>query len=223
MFLVILLLLTTCNEPVSGESVTLAKEETLPAGGNPPYSKNSILNACQALKEDAQVIRHEGYSAIDKADTIREQAYRVKDEAYEIRDDAYEIRESALEARSTLEGTLVETLELMKNQATVNNLYIQEVRTSLSSLMARMDRLEQGLEGVEQGLEGVEHGQEKIEEILGVTEAHVRGELIPATRVEQSSTHSILGPERAVDGDLSTQSQTGHMVGPWFRYYFSEL
>ena len=95
-----------------------------------------MVDACNALKEEAQEIRREGYSAIDKADVIREQAYRVKDEAFELKDEAYDIKESAMEARSELERTLVETLALMKSQATVTNLYIQEIRTTLSSVQA---------------------------------------------------------------------------------------
>ena len=47
-------------------------------------STAQILDTCQALKKAAEDIRQEGYSAIDKADKIREQAYQAKDEAYEM-------------------------------------------------------------------------------------------------------------------------------------------
>ncbi|KAL5251896.1 hypothetical protein ACHWQZ_G014881 [Mnemiopsis leidyi] len=103
----------------------------------------SVVDTCNSLKEEAQEIRREGYSAVQKADQIRDQAYRVKEEAFELKEEAYEIKVSALEARSALEVTLVETLALMKSQATVTGLYIQEIRSSLSSLSARLESLEQ--------------------------------------------------------------------------------
>ena len=257
-----------------------------------PNSKESVLDSCQALKEEAQEIRQEGYSAIDKADIIRDQAYRVKDEAYDLKDEAYDIKESALEARSALETTLLETLILMRSQATATNLYIQEIRTTLSSLTTRIDKLEQGqgqikLEfgAVKQGqgqisrdLVALKQGQDQIKEkesytlssltskidmmeeeieddidekvallsekqltTLVTVEAiqeeqrsgendreHKSGELIPATRVEQSSTiyNSIKshGPQKAVDGDINTLSHTGHppLGREWFRYYFAK-
>ena len=256
-----------------------------------PNSKESVLDSCQALKEEAQEIRQEGYSAIDKADIIRDQAYRVKDEAYDLKDEAYDIKESALEARSALETTLLETLILMRSQATATNLYIQEIRTTLSSLTTRIDKLEQGqgqikLEfgAVKQGqgqisrdLVALKQGQDQIKEKESYTlssltskmdimeeeiEVHIDekvallsekllttlvtveaiqeeqrsgendrehkvGELIPATRVEQSSTYSSVtsyGPQKAVDGDINTFSHTGNppLGRKWFRYYFAK-
>ena len=130
MILVALFLLTACSEAISGNHPKLVE-------ANRANSKDSILVTCQALKEDAQEIREEGYSAINRADMIREQAYRVKDEAYVI-------KESALLEKSGLEIFLVETFALMKNQATANNLYIQEIRASLSSVVTRMESLELG-------------------------------------------------------------------------------
>ena len=93
--------------------------------------KRSTLETCQVLKLEAQAIRREGYTAIDKADAIRDQAYRVKDEAFDLKDEAYDIKVSAIEARSALESTLVETLSLMKSQATATSLYIQEIRSAM--------------------------------------------------------------------------------------------
>ena len=127
---------------VSGQQ----RNATVIALGMRPNSKESVLDSCQALKEEAQEIRQEGYSAIDKADIIRDQAYRVKDEAYDLKDEAYDIKESALEARSALETTLLETLILMRSQATATNLYIQEIRTTLSSLTSKMDMMEEEIE-----------------------------------------------------------------------------
>ena len=131
-----LFLLVTHLSQVNGES-EIGLESRRP---NP---QNNVVETCNSLKEEAQEIRREGYSAIDKADGIREQAYRVKDEAYELKEEAYEIKESALVARSALEVTFVETLALMKSQATATNLYIQEIRSSLSSLSDRLESLEQ--------------------------------------------------------------------------------
>ena len=131
-----LLLLVTHLIQVKGESDVGLESRR-------PNPQNNVVETCNSLKEEAREIRREGYSAIDKADGIREQAYRVKDEAYELKEEAYEIKVSALEARSALEVTLVETLALMKSQATANNLYIQEIRSSLSSLSERLESLEQ--------------------------------------------------------------------------------
>lgn len=144
MFLKNLFLLVLCTQLVLGDT---------DLEGRPPGREGSVVDACNALKEEAQEIRREGYSAIDKADAIREQAYRVKDEAFELKDEAYDIKERAMEARSELETTLVETLALMKSQATVTNLYIQEIRKTLSSLSSRMDRLEGMIEEIGQKVE----------------------------------------------------------------------
>ena len=131
-----LFLIVICLTQVEGE-------EEVGLQSRRPDGQGGVVEACNTLKEEAQQIRREGYSAIDKADGIREQAYRVKAQAYELKEEAYEIKESALEARSALEGTLVETLALMKSQATTTNLYIQEIRASLSSLSERLESLEQ--------------------------------------------------------------------------------
>ena len=211
MILVALFLLTACSEAISGNHPKLVE-------ANRPNSKDSILDTCQVLLEDAQEMREEGYSAINRADIIREQAYRVKDEAYVI-------KESALLEKSGLEIFLVETLALMKNQATANNLYIQEIRASLSSVLTRMESLELGLEDVEQG-------QEQLEEMIGgkiseLTELvsqnlATSGEHIPAVRVSESTTYHNTNPETAVDGNVGTASHTEcEHPRPWFRYYFS--
>jgi len=244
---------------VSGQQ----RNATVIALGMRPNSKESVLDSCQALKEEAQEIRQEGYSAIDKADIIRDQAYRVKDEAYDLKDEAYDIKESALEARSALETTLLETLILMRSQATATNLYIQEIRTTLSSLTTRIDKLEQGQDQIKEKEsytlssltskmymledeigdhidEKVALLSEKLLTTLVTVEAiqeeqrsgendreHKSGELIPATRVEQSSTLSPItnyGPQKAVDGDINTFSHTGSppLGQEWFRYYFAK-
>ena len=68
MFVVTLLLLAVPFEwAVSGEPA-------IPSRGKKIDPGDSVLAACQTLKDEAQDIRHEGYSAIDKADVIREQA-----------------------------------------------------------------------------------------------------------------------------------------------------
>ena len=99
------------------------------------------MDTCNALKEEAQEIRRKGYSAIDKADFIREQTNQVKDRAFLSLKMKLMILRRAMEGRFELETTLVETLALMKSQATVTNLYIQEIRTTLRSVSSRMDRL----------------------------------------------------------------------------------
>ena len=104
MFLVALFLLGLNNEIVSGNS-----EPPATVKGKRSCSKDTILDTCRALKDDAQIIRHEGYTAIDKADRIRVQAYYTKDDAYRILNEAYEDKESVLVAMSALEISLVET------------------------------------------------------------------------------------------------------------------
>ena len=169
---------------VSGQQ----RNATVIALGMRPNSKESVLDSCQALKEEAQEIRQEGYSAIDKADIIRDQAYRVKDEAYDLKDEAYDIKESALEARSALETTLLETLILMRSQATATNLYIQEIRTTLSSLTTRIDKLEQGQGQIRLEFGAVKQGQDQRKrvvhpELLNKQNGHVgRGDRGPHRR-----------------------------------------
>ena len=166
-------------------------------GWDPASSMTTILETCLALRDDS----------LDKAEALKEEAYRAKDEAYAI-------REKGLEARSALETTLVETLDLIKTQAISTNLNLQEIKTSLSSMAARLDTLEQRLEEMEEREEKLEIGG---------------GELIPAARVAQSTTlrqsglpESHWAPEKAIDGNLGTYSHTVCNHHPhWFRYYFS--
>ena len=167
-------------------------------GWDPASSMTTILETCLALRDDS----------LDKAEALKEEAYRAKDEAYAI-------REKGLEARSALESTLVETLDLIKTQAISTNLNIQEIKTSLSSMAARLETLEQRLEDMEEREEKLEIGG---------------GELIPAARVAQSTTLRIAGhpeshwgPEKAIDGNFDSYSHTVCNHHPhWFRYYFSE-
>ena len=83
MFLATLFLLGLYCEIVFGNSETPELLE-----GKLPDSKDTILDTCRALKDDAQIIRREGYTAIDKADRIRVQAYYTKDDAYRILNEA---------------------------------------------------------------------------------------------------------------------------------------
>ena len=121
-------------------------------------SPSDSQDTCYALKLAAQQIRREGYTAIDKADSIREQAYRLKDEAYEV-------RESAMEAKSALETTLVETMALVRSQSTVTNLYIQEMRSTLSDIKKKMEDMEEKMEDMEDKIEEKMAGmEERMEE-----------------------------------------------------------
>ena len=131
----------------------------------------------------------------------------------------------------TLEGKnwnkLDKTLSLMRSQVNSTNMYVQDIRISLKSVTTRMDQLEQALEKVEQSV------AEKIlkleETVLGLLKAmetaQKSGVLIPAVKVEQSSTFPGLpvGPEKAVDGHLATQSHTTcTLPRQWFKYHFSQ-
>ena len=138
MLLVCLLLLALVCSPCAGTTEV-----------SPPDRERDEEDTCQTLKQEAQQIRREGYTAIDKADTIREQAYRVKDEAFELKEEAYEIKESALEAKSELETMLVETIASVRSQSTVTNLYIQEIRSTLSGMKEKMEKMEEKLEDIE--------------------------------------------------------------------------
>jgi hypothetical protein len=132
-------------------------------------------DTCQSLKLEAQQIRREGYTAIDKADSIREQAYRVKDEAFEM-------KETEMAARSELETTLVETIALIRSQSTVTNLYIQEIRGTLSDMKNRMEKIEERIEGIE---ERMEKQEKKGEERFTTLSDH--SETIEKKMVEQAA------------------------------------
>ena len=206
-------------------------------------STAQILDTCHALKQAAEDIRQEGYSAIDKADKIREQAYQAKDEAYEM-------KECSRDASCGLETTLVETLVAVQSQTTANKLYIHEMRNTLTSLTNQLERLEQEqiknnhcgiltsltskLDDMQQDIEDrIDEKTALISEKLllklhsmGIIKDKKKksGELIPADKVEQSSTwRSDLGAKNAVDADPLTESHTlGDTSRQWFRYIFSE-
>ena len=116
--------------------------------------EGDLLDTCNSLKLEAQEIRREAYTVINKADAIRDQAYRVQDEAFEIKDEALDVKEKTMEAKSELESTLIETLLLVRSQSTVTNLYIQEIRSSISSMERKMEELEEKMEGLEEKMEG---------------------------------------------------------------------
>ena len=59
MFRKFLLMLVLCTQLVLGDT---------DLEGRPPCRDEGLVDACNALKEEAQEIRREGYSAIDKAD-----------------------------------------------------------------------------------------------------------------------------------------------------------
>ena len=201
-----LLLLVTHLIQVKGESDVGLESRR-------PNPQNNVVETCNSLKEEAQEIRREGYSAIDKADGIREQAYRVKDEAYELKEEAYEIKESALEARSALEVTLVETLALMKSQATATNLYIEEIRSSLSSLSERLESLEQDV-----GEKFAAHGAalEKLEEkVVGGTAEVVEkvSETQTTAATIKNRQQSWMSEIRLISLYKMTEENNGHPGG----------
>lgn len=128
--------------------------------------EGDLLDTCNTLKLEAQEIRREAYTVINKADAIRDQAYRVQDEALEIKDEALDVKEKTMEAKSELESTLIETLLLVRSQSTVTNLYIQEIRSSISSMERKMEGLEEKMEGLEEKMEAkIGELEKKTEEL----------------------------------------------------------
>ena len=119
------------------------------ATGNPHTPPDRTDTSCRSTELAAQQIRREGYAAIDKADGIREQAYRVMEEALEM-------KESALEAKSALESVLVEAITLFRSQSSATNVYIQEMRTTLGDIEDKIGELEDKIEGVEERMEKIE-------------------------------------------------------------------
>lgn len=77
-----------------------------------------------------------------KVDELKEEAYELKEEAHKLKEEAYELKVGVLEAKLDLEKSLLETLALMRNQSTANSLYIEEIRSTLTTLSTRMDELE---------------------------------------------------------------------------------
>lgn len=115
---------------------TYPTEET---AADPAKVPGDNPDTCQSLKQEAQQIRKEGYTAIDKANSIREEAHRLKDEAFEM-------KESEMKARSELESTLVETIALIRSQSTFTNQYIQDIKGTLSDIKNRMEKIEETME-----------------------------------------------------------------------------
>ena len=107
----------------------------------------SDSGSCETMRLDAIQIRKEGYAAMNRADSIREQAYRAKDEALDLKEEALEVRETAASSRSLLESRLVETLvdtfTLIRSQTTVTNLYMSEIKSSLNSVMNKINEIEE--------------------------------------------------------------------------------
>ena len=136
--------------------------------GEPQTSPNRPDTCCRSTELAAQLIRREGYAAIDKADAIREQAYRVMEEALEM-------KESALEAKSALESVLVEAITLFRSQSSATNVYIQEIRTTLGDIEDKIGDLEDKIEGVEDKMEGVEDKIEGVEDKMEGVEDKIEG------------------------------------------------
>ena len=191
----------------------LTRGESNPAellAGKRPGSKDSVLETCQALHDAAQLIRLEGYTAIDKAELIRDQAYRVKDEAYEIKDEAYEIKESVLEARTQHETTLIETLGLIHQQALATSLYIDEIRNTLGSVLSRIDSLEERFQGtqdelskVKQGMEGLSNDISEVKEGLEGIDGELDEVKQGLEELGQSVDDGISGLSEAVSDKLT--------------------
>ena len=154
------------------------------ATGNPhtPPDRTDTLAAHQ--------IRREGYAAIDKADAIREHAYRVMEEALEM-------KESALEAKSALESVLVEAITLFRSQSSATNVYIQEIRTTLEDIEDKIGDLEDKIEGVE---ERMDKQDEKIEENFALLVEQTSG--IKEKMTEQEALSSSISEH--VSETLST-------------------
>ena len=132
-----------------------------------------LWDSCNEIREEAQTIRNEGYSAVNKADEIRERAYRTKEEALQLKEDALEVKESVLEGRLLLETTLVETLALIRGQASATSLHIQDIKESLRSISERVDSLEERAQDRSTELDT------KIEELQeGVAESISKVELV---------------------------------------------
>ena len=86
----------------------------------------------------------------------REDIFDLREESFDLREEAGEMRDSVLEARAVFERALVETLSDLKSQVTVSNIYIQEMRTVMSSLATKMEKLEERMGTVEDKIETVE-------------------------------------------------------------------
>ncbi|KAL5249719.1 hypothetical protein ACHWQZ_G018515 [Mnemiopsis leidyi] len=119
-----------------------AEEESSPKVAEAQV-RTGVWDACNNIREEAQTIRNEGYSAVSRADEIRENAYRTKEEAFQVKEEALEVKESVLAGRLTMETTLVETLALIRSQATATSLHIQDMKESLKSIVVRVNRLEE--------------------------------------------------------------------------------
>ena len=208
MFILVPIFLVSQFDIIRGES---NPAELL--AGKRPGSKDSVLETCQALQDAAQLIRLEGYSAIDKAELIRDQAYRVKDEAYEIKDEAYEIKESVLESRIQHETTLIETLGLIHKQALATNLYIDEIRNTLSSVLSRIDSLEERVQGTQDEISKVKQGQEGLSnEISEVKEGleGIDGEISEVKQCQEGLSSEISEIKQGLDeldGEISEVKQ----------------
>ena len=153
--------------------IGLAEEEAAQAQVSGSSLAKGLWDSCNEIREEAQTIRNEGYSAVNKADEIRERAYRTKEEAFQLKEDALEVKESVLEGRLRLETTLVETLALIRGQASATSLHIQDIKESLRSISARVENLEEQAQDrstkldtkLEELKEGVAESISKVESV----------------------------------------------------------
>ncbi|KAL5258439.1 hypothetical protein ACHWQZ_G009068 [Mnemiopsis leidyi] len=112
------------------------------AAGDPQTAPDT---SCKSSELAAQLIRREGYAAIDRADAIREQAYRVMEEALEM-------KESALEAKSALETMDIEDK-------------VDDLEDKIEGVKERMDKQDEKIEESFAGLGDQASGiEEKINE-----------------------------------------------------------
>ena len=142
---------------------------------------------CSSSREDAAAMREEAYSVLNKATQAREDIFDLREESFDLREEAGEIRDSVLEARTVFERTLVETLSDLKSHVTVSNIYIQEMRTVMSSLATKMEKLEERMGTVEDKIKTVETNINTVGETLGSELTRVAGNTDLITeKVEES-------------------------------------
>ena len=114
------------------------------------------------LREEAVAIREE-------AQNMRSDAYNTMKKAFQMKEEAMESREAVYKARMEVETNVIETLSLLRSQAAATTLYVQEVRSTLTSVKGRLDQIEDRMDDLERNLEdGFEDLNDKLDKKMDI-------------------------------------------------------
>lgn len=86
---------------------------------------------------------------VDLLFEIREDAVNIREEASAIREEAYRTRDDSLSSRVEFEAMLLTAFSLVKDSMISSNIFIHEIKSSLTSISGKMSHLEERITSLE--------------------------------------------------------------------------